>query len=103
VRILVSVAGRVGISDSDVQDSRLAPPPEPVDRNVTAEFWGLLCAFSIVPSVAVPTSVDLGFVGDGGRSQRLGAEMVPLGCHIVVAEQHHARHGALEVLPLLLE
>jgi hypothetical protein len=58
VRILVSLAGRVGISDSNVKDSRRAPPPEPMDRDVAAEFWWLLCTFSIVSSVAVLTSVD---------------------------------------------
>jgi hypothetical protein len=70
LKILVSVGGRfaAGIHDSYVKDSRGAPPPEPVDRNVAAEFWGRLCAFSASPSVAVPTSVDLRFVGDGGRS-----------------------------------
>jgi hypothetical protein len=58
VWILVSVAGRVGISDSDVKDSRRAPPPEPVDRDIATEFWWLLCTVSVVPSVAVPASVD---------------------------------------------
>jgi hypothetical protein len=40
VRILVLVAGRAGISDSDVKDSRRAPPPEPVDRDVVRSSGG---------------------------------------------------------------
>ncbi len=39
VRVLTSVGGRVGISDSDVKDSRRALPPEPVGRNIAAEIW----------------------------------------------------------------
>ena len=62
VRVLASVGGRVGIRDTDVKDCRRAPPPESVDGHIAAEFWRFLCAGCGSPCVAVPTSVDEGFV-----------------------------------------
>ena len=71
VGIPATVRGCVGISHPDVENRCGTTLPEPVHGDVTAELWSHLREAALTRS-GVPTSMDC----------------VPLGRHVVVAEQH---------------
>jgi hypothetical protein len=84
VRILAAVIWSVGICDANVEDIRHSAPPEFVDANVATEFWKVALRLELLPPRCRPDLSRLKV-----RRRRL-REMVPLGCHVVMADQHEA-------------